>query len=94
VPDEFGENSTLFGNSKKNSDCLFYCLPTSIEGDLLSKRAVDILFQALYSLTDMRMILRETAPLHSLDNDQRIQAQRLLENLERQVASLKQEMLK
>jgi len=42
----------------------------------------------------MRMILRETAPLHSLDNDQRIQAQRLLENLERQVASLKQEMLK
>jgi hypothetical protein len=78
----------------KNSDYLFYCLPISNEGDFLSKRAVDITFQALYSLTDLRMILRETAPLHSLDNDQRIQAQRLLENLERQVASLKQEMLK
>jgi hypothetical protein len=40
------------------------------------------------------MILRETAPQHSLDEDQRIQAQRLLENLERQVAALKQEMLR
>ena len=60
----------------------------------MSKRAVDITFQALYSLTDLRMILRETAPRHSLDEDQRIQAERLLENLERQVAALKQEMLK
>jgi hypothetical protein len=51
-------------------------------------------FQALYTLTDLRVILRETAPRHSLDETQRTQAQRLLENLERQVASLKKEMLK
>jgi hypothetical protein len=51
-------------------------------------------FQALYTLTDLRVILRETAPGHVLDETQRIQAHRLLENLERQVASLKQEMLK
>jgi len=50
-------------------------------------------FQALYTLTDLRVILRETAPQHSLDEIQRAQAQRLLDNLERQVASLKQEML-
>ena len=50
-------------------------------------------FQALYTLTDLRVILRETAPQHSLDETQRAQAQRLLDNLERQVASLKQEML-
>jgi hypothetical protein len=81
-------------DQQKNSGYLFHCLPTITLGDLLSKRAVDITFQALYSLTDLRMILRETAPMHSLDNDQRIQALRLLENLERQVASLKQEMLK
>ena len=61
---------------------------------LLSKRAVDILFQALYSLTDLRAILRETAPHHVLDENQRAQAQRLLDNLERQVTSLKQELLK
>jgi hypothetical protein len=51
-------------------------------------------FQALYTLTDLRVILRETAPSHTMDETQRTQAQRLLENLERQVASLKQEMLK
>ncbi|MHB8162839.1 MAG: hypothetical protein ACYDDV_00655 [Methanoregula sp.] len=60
----------------------------------LSKRAVDMTFQALYALTDLRVILRETAPQHELDEKQRAQAQRLLENLERQVGSLKQEILK
>jgi hypothetical protein len=60
----------------------------------LSKRAVDITFQALYTLTDIRAILRETAPLHMLDDQQRAQAERLLENLERQVTSLRQEILK
>lgn len=40
------------------------------------------------------MILRETAPTHELDERQRAEAARLLENLERQVSSLKQEMLR
>jgi hypothetical protein len=51
-------------------------------------------FQAIYTLTDLRAVLRETAPSHELDADQRAQVQRLLENLERQVGSLKQEMLR
>jgi len=46
-------------------------------------------FQAMYTLTGP-----QTAPSHELDPDQRVQAQRLLDNLERQVASLKQEMLR
>jgi len=51
-------------------------------------------FQAIYTLTDLRAVLRETAPFHELDADQRAQAQRLLDNLKQQVASLKQEMLR
>ena len=51
-------------------------------------------FQALFTLTDLRVILRETAPRHDLDEKQRERAQHLLDNLERQVSSLKQEMLK
>ena len=78
----------------KNSDYLFPCLPNTNAGDSLSKRAVDMTFQALYTLIDLRVILRETAPQHQLDETERTQAQRLLDNLERQVASLKQEMLK
>ncbi len=53
-----------------------------------------MVFQATYTLTDLRIILRQTAPSHELDAEQNIQARRLLDNLERQVTSLKQEMLK
>jgi len=60
----------------------------------MSKRAVDMTFQALYTLTDLRVLLRETAPSHEFNADQKVQVQRLLENLEQQVGSLKQEMLK
>lgn len=60
----------------------------------MSKRAVDMTFQAIYTLTDLRVLLRETAPTHELDAQERARAERLLENLERQVGSLKQEMLR
>ncbi|MGD0534175.1 MAG: hypothetical protein ABR999_01860 [Methanoregula sp.] len=59
----------------------------------MSKRAVDLIFSTTYLLTDLRMLLRETAPTHELDEKQKAEAARLLENLERQVSSLKQEML-
>jgi len=62
--------------------------------NLVSKRSADLIFSATYLLTDLRMILRETAPGHELDERQRAEAARLLENLERQVNSLKQEMLR
>lgn len=60
----------------------------------MSKRAVDMTFQAIYTLTDLRILLRESAPSHEFDADQKVQVLRLLENLERQVGSLKREMLK
>ena len=60
----------------------------------MSKRAVDLVFSATFILTDLRMILRNTAPTHQLDPKQREEAARLLENLERQIGSLKQEMLR
>jgi hypothetical protein len=60
----------------------------------MSKRAVDMTFQAMYTLTDLRLLLRETAPGHEFDEVQKTQVERLIGNLERQVSSLKQEMLK
>lgn len=60
----------------------------------MSKRAVDLIFSTTYLLTDLRMILRETAPTHELDEKQKAEVARLLENLERQVGSLKQEMIR
>jgi hypothetical protein len=39
------------------------------------------------------VLLRETAPLHELDNSQRSQAGKLLENLQQQVNVIRKEML-
>jgi len=52
------------------------------------------MFQALFTLTDLHKILRETALQHELDKKQREQAERLFKNLERQFSSLKQVLLK
>ncbi len=35
---------------------------------------VDLLFEALFALTDLRVLLRETAPLHRLNEEQYGQA--------------------
>lgn len=35
---------------------------------------VDLLFEALFALTDLRVLLRETAPLHKLNEEQYAQA--------------------
>ena len=38
---------------------------------LVSKRAIDALFESFFILTDVRVMLRETAPRHDLDDLQR-----------------------
>ena len=35
---------------------------------------VDTLFEALFALTDLRVLLRETAPLHKFSEEQQAQA--------------------
>jgi len=35
---------------------------------------VDTLFEALFALTDLRVLFRETAPLHKFSEEQRTQA--------------------
>jgi hypothetical protein len=35
---------------------------------------VDTLFEALFALTDLRVLLRETAPLHRFSEEQRVRA--------------------
>jgi hypothetical protein len=60
----------------------------------VSKRAVDAVFQAMFSLTDLRVLLRETAPTHELSADEKGRAERLLKDVEQQVATLKQELIR
>jgi hypothetical protein len=59
----------------------------------VSKKAADTIFEAMYTLTDLRVLLRETAPLHELDSSQRSQAEILLDDLQQQVNVIRKEML-
>ncbi len=58
----------------------------------MSQRAVDAIFQGLYFLTDLRVIMRESAPLHNLTEDQKKIAEKSLTQLEKQIAILKEEL--
>ena len=59
---------------------------------LVSKRAIDAVFESLFILTDIRVMLRETAPQHNLDESQREKVRSLLDTLEKQVVVLKEEL--
>ncbi|MDD1717004.1 MAG: hypothetical protein LUQ45_01975 [Methanoregulaceae archaeon] len=59
----------------------------------MSKKAADTIFEAMYILTDLRVLLRETAPLHELDASQRNLAENLLKNLQNQVDVIRKELL-
>jgi hypothetical protein len=54
--------------------------------------AADRLFEALFALTDLRVLLRETAPLHQLNPDQRIQAREALERAKAALLELEEEL--
>ncbi|MDI6866678.1 hypothetical protein [Methanoculleus sp.] len=59
----------------------------------MSKRAVDAVFQALFLLSDIRFLLRETAPDHELDEGERERAATILEKVRRQVTILEEELV-
>ncbi|MEI7434685.1 MAG: hypothetical protein WCJ93_10575 [Methanomicrobiales archaeon] len=59
----------------------------------MSKRAVDSVFQAMFLLTDLRVILRDTAPVHELDESQQAIVGRTLVELEEQVKVIRKEMV-
>lgn len=60
---------------------------------LVSKPAIDAVFGAMFILTDIRVLLRKTAPHHVLDPAQKGEAEALLAGLEKQVEVLRRELL-
>ncbi len=54
---------------------------------------VDNVFEALFALTDLRMLLRETAPLHEFNEEQRTQAHEALRRVKMAVTRLEEELV-
>jgi hypothetical protein len=59
---------------------------------VVSKRAIDALFESFFILTDVRVMLRETAPGHNLDDRQQEKVRSLLDALDKHVAVLREEL--
>lgn len=59
----------------------------------MSQRATDALFQSLFLLTDIRVMLRETAPLHLLSDADKAKAEKILSKVKRQVEILEEELI-
>ena len=59
----------------------------------MSKRAVDTVFEALFTLTDLRMMLRDTAPQHRLDDDEKETAEAMLRSLDGNIRTLRKELI-
>jgi hypothetical protein len=49
---------------------------------------VDALFDALFGLTDLRMLLRETVPFHKLNEEQQAQARSAIDRVEEALSRL------
>lgn len=60
---------------------------------MVSKRAVDAVFESIFQLTELRFIFRETAPGHELDEDQREKIKGILEKVRKQADIIEREML-
>jgi hypothetical protein len=60
----------------------------------MSRRAVDAVFQGLFTLTDIRVVLRRTAPLHDLSEDDRRSVLKSLADLREQIGTLEEDLLR
>jgi hypothetical protein len=60
----------------------------------MSRRAVDAVFQGLFTLTDIRVMLRRTAPLHELSEGDRRAVLKSIADLRQQIGILEEELLR
>ena len=60
----------------------------------MSEKAVEKTFEALFALTDLRQIFRETKPLYELTDGQRKQLKEILEKVRKNLEEIEKEMAK
>ncbi len=58
----------------------------------MGKKSVDALFDALYALTDLRVIFRKTAPKHELSAGQKKEAKESLDTAKKAIDTIEKEL--
>jgi len=60
----------------------------------LKEKAVEETFEALFALTDLRQIFRETKPLYQLDEEQREKVEAIIARVKLSLKVIEEELLK
>jgi uncharacterized protein YgfB (UPF0149 family) len=61
---------------------------------LMSEKAVQETFEALFALTDLRQIFRETKPTYELNDEQKKKIKEVIESVRRSLDVIEQELIK
>jgi hypothetical protein len=60
----------------------------------MSEKAVQETFEALFALTDLRQIFRETKPDHKLNEEQRKKVEEILKSVRKSLGIIEEELIK
>ena len=60
----------------------------------MSEEAVQETFEALFALTDLRQIFRETAPTHQLSDEQKQKVKEIIEKVRQSLDVVEKELVK
>lgn len=59
----------------------------------MSQKAIDAVFAGLFHLTDIRAVLRRTAPLHRLNDEEKETTRKAIDAVRKQLTVLEEELL-
>jgi hypothetical protein len=60
----------------------------------MSEKAVQETFEALFALTDLRQIFRETKPDHKLNDEQKKKVEEILKSVRKSLGIIEEELIK
>lgn len=60
----------------------------------MSEKSVQETFEALFALTDLRQIFRETKPDHKLNDEQKKKVEEILKSVRKSLSIIEEELIK
>ena len=60
----------------------------------MSEKTVQETFEALFALTELRQVLRETKPTHKLNEEQKEKVRKIIEDVRRSLSIIEEELMK
>lgn len=63
-------------------------------GVIMTKKAVEETFAALFALTDLRQIFRDTKPTYQFNSEQKKEAREIIEKVRQSLETIEKELIK